>query len=112
MPDDWAGIFSYGAGGDYGNSLSLFTNPDNEILAGGYEISVGEFQGSISSDTWYHAVALYDGTNVRLYINGQQTAYSPETLGIELSALKIGNTTAASMYLAGARIYKRALSVG
>lgn len=35
--------------------------------------------GNLSEDTWYHVAATYDGSNMRIYLNGTQIASTPKT---------------------------------
>ncbi|MFA5105921.1 MAG: LamG domain-containing protein [Candidatus Micrarchaeia archaeon] len=79
---------------------------------------------NLSANTWYHVVGTYDGTTIRLYLQGNQVATSP--MGGSLfytysNALCIGSepyqvdcTNGGSNYFNGTidevRIYNRALS--
>ncbi|NLG00848.1 MAG: LamG domain-containing protein, partial [Lentisphaerae bacterium] len=57
--------------GCYGNDTRFF------FCAGG---SSGlEYASNLMAGVWYHTVGVYDGTNARLYVNGQLQASAPHT---------------------------------
>jgi hypothetical protein len=71
---------------------------------------------ALAVNTWSHLAFTYDGTTMRLYINGTQVASAAET-GLAMtsaSPLRIGGNTIWSEWFAGliddARIYNRALT--
>ncbi|HEY6504384.1 MAG TPA: Ig-like domain-containing protein [Chitinophagaceae bacterium] len=71
----------------------------------------------LALNTWTHIASTYDGTTMRLYINGVQVSTFATTGNITVTTnpLRIGGTTAlAAQYFAGrideVRIYNRALS--
>ena len=70
---------------------------------------------AISAGQWYHVAGTNDGTNLKLYINGQlkDSATSTGFLGVSSNAY-IGHGPASSLYYNGliddVRIYNRALS--
>ena len=67
-------------------------------------------------NTWTHLAATYDGTTVRLYVNGAQVASRAVTGNLISStgALRIGGNTIWGEYFSGlideVRIYNRALT--
>jgi len=76
---------------------------------------------SISTNKWYHTVSIYDGTNIKLYLNGVADSSTPKTGNLSGSGcLQIaryndgGCTTGVSSYFNGlldeTRIYKGVLS--
>ena len=85
------------------------------ILGGVY----GEVYGTaaLTANTWAHLAVAYDGTTMRLYVNGVQVASHAQTGAIATSTnpLQIGGDSLYGQYFAGrideARIYNRALSV-
>jgi glucose/arabinose dehydrogenase/chitodextrinase len=67
-------------------------------------------------NTWSHLAVTYDGSTIRLYVNGAQVASRAETGAIEVSAnpLQIGGDNIYGQYFQGiideVRVYNRALS--
>jgi hypothetical protein len=73
--------------------------------------------GVISQNTWYHAAATYDGTRMRLYLDGVEIGSVAKAGAISSTAaapINIGRSPDGSNYLHGAvddlRVYSRALS--
>lgn len=73
--------------------------------------------GNLAANTWYHVAAVYDGSAMRLYLNGTQVGSVAKTGTIATSSsvtANIGRNPDAYGYLSGAlddvRIYQRALS--
>jgi hypothetical protein len=70
----------------------------------------------LSSNTWYHLVIIYDGANVRLYLNAVQDKVLPHTGDIDVKTgdINIGVFNSDTDYFNGAidevKIYNRALS--
>ena len=72
--------------------------------------------GNLPLNTWYYAVATYDGATMRLYLNGVQVGSIAKTGAVATSAavpVSIGRSPEGSNYASGAlddvRIYNRAL---
>jgi glucose/arabinose dehydrogenase/PKD repeat protein len=71
---------------------------------------------SLAPNTWTHLATTYDGTAVRLYVNGIQVSSSPATgtIATSASALQIGGDSLFGQYFAGSidevRVYNVALS--
>ncbi len=69
---------------------------------------------------WYHLVGTYDGTDIKMYLNGQMEGISSSTGNINVNdhALAIGNNADGSTdrptygYYDDVRVYSRALSAG
>jgi hypothetical protein len=75
--------------------------------------------GTLPLNTWYHAVATYDGSTMRLYLNGVQVGSAAKAGTLATSAsvpVAMGRSPEGSNYLQGAlddvRLYNRALTAG
>jgi hypothetical protein len=75
--------------------------------------------GNLPVNTWYHAVATYNGSTMRLYLNGVEVGSVAKTGATATSAsvpVSIGRSPEGSNYAHGAiddvRIYDRALAAG
>ena len=81
-------------------------------------IFLGEVYGTavLPVNAWTHLAATYDGTTMRLYVNGVQVASRPQTGNIATSTnpLQIGGDSIYGQYWSGrideVRVYNRALS--
>lgn len=86
--------------------------------------AAGSFTGTtattaISTNTWYHIAAQYDGTNRKAFLNGAQdasaaasmTAVSSPVLAIGADPTNVGRTLPAGARCADFRFYSRALSL-
>jgi hypothetical protein len=71
---------------------------------------------SLSANTWYHIVGTYDGTDLKVYVNGIEDNSTSASVIPENNTnnVHIGSTTAASSFFDGkiddVRIYNRALT--
>ncbi|CRK59608.1 Cytochrome c551/c552 [Alloactinosynnema sp. L-07] len=71
---------------------------------------------ALPANTWSHLAMTYDGTTMRLYVNGTQVATAPQTAAALTSAspLRLGGNTIWSEWFSGQldniRIHSRALS--
>ena len=71
---------------------------------------------ALPTNAWSHLAMTYDGTTMRLYVNGSQVASAPQTAVAMTSnlPLRLGGNTVWSEYFSGllddVRIYNRALS--
>lgn len=105
-PDDLAYAL-YANTGKTGPSAHVFTNDAERLLK---DATV------LAADRWTHLATSYDGTTLRLYVNGVQVASAAVNGLIAASngALKIGGNTIWNEWFAGAiddvRVYKRALT--
>jgi len=91
------------------------SRPDAGMIAGGsYADAVGT--SALAANTWSYLTETYDGSTLRLYVNGTQVASVAHTGAIASStnALQIGGDTIYSQYFAGlideVRIYNVALT--
>ena len=68
--------FNTGEEGGIGARLWSYNGADkvhaNFMGEAGTSHSVTAPEGTIEADTWYHVVASYDGSGLRLYVNGNQ----------------------------------------
>lgn len=70
---------------------------------------------AINNNQWYHAVLLYDGIKVELFLNGQSKCSNPQTGTINTNAvnLMIGGNTKSEFWngsIDEVRIYNKALT--
>ena len=72
---------------------------------------------ALSTGTWYHAVGTYDGSNIRLYLNGVQATSTTQTgsLASASGALNIGRDPSNTLKLWNGlidevKVYNRAIS--
>ncbi len=73
--------------------------------------------GNLPLNTWYHATATYDGTRMRLYLNGVEVGSTAKTGAVAMNGnvpLNLGRNPDGSNYMRGTlddvRIYNRALT--
>ena len=101
-------IYFGGAGSSNPNHLAL------ERFSGGSSTVLHSIS-NLPLDTWYFAVVTYDGTNLRLYLNGvlQGTASSSGSITVD-SIMSLGATSGSGNYgnfdLADFQIYNTSLS--
>ena len=110
-------------GGYIANNLYLgplnITGPGQirfTITAGGTKQTITTAIGTISANKWHHIVGTYNGSQIRLYIDGTLITTAPLT-GMLAAAqdLQIGNYPAANHYFHGlideVRIYNQTLPI-
>ncbi len=104
------GYYAYGLYANTGSnrpSANAFVAGDDKDVRGTAAVATG---------TWTHLAAVYDGSFLRLYVNGAQSAQLAVTGSIIASTgvLRVGGNTIWGEYFAGlideVRIYNRALS--
>jgi len=80
-----------------------------------YAVSTTIF-GSSNSNIWYHVVGTYDGSNIKIYINGKLEGITPYSVGIAMGddPVTIGRDQTSANFFTGligeVRIYTRALT--
>ncbi len=100
--------------GLYANRSS--NRPNAQVFVSGADRNV-DGTTLLPLNTWSHLAATYDGTTIRLYVNGAQVGQQAQTGPIATStgALRVGGTTIWSEWFAGrideVRVYNRALTV-
>jgi hypothetical protein len=102
-----------------GLAYSLYGDENNTGPAGYMNISGDKSvtsTGALPLNTWSHVAFTYDGTTMRLYVNGVQVKSKAQTGSASVSAgmLRIGGNSVWGEYFAGmideVRVYNRALS--
>jgi hypothetical protein len=101
----------------YGMYASGFSNhPSGHVNPGTENYAVGPT--SIPTGQWTHLATTWDGTTVRLYVNGTEAASVPQTgtLPASTGQLSIGGNSIWGEYFNGTidevRVYRRALTAG
>jgi hypothetical protein len=101
----------------YGMYASGFSNhPSGHVNPGTENYAVGPT--TLPTGTWSHLATTWDGTTIRLYVNGTEVASAPQTgtLPASTGALSIGGNSIWGEYFNGTidevRVYRRALTAG
>jgi uncharacterized protein (TIGR02145 family) len=123
----WAYYTAYGGGGQSYSVITVKGAPwtwllENyldtfrfRIVAGGADVSVGDVS-THQLNVWYNVVGTYDGSNMRLYINGvlKNTVPQTGTLATNTETAKIGTWQGTDYNLTGrvsnVSIYNRVLT--
>jgi uncharacterized protein (TIGR02145 family) len=123
----WAYYTAYGGGGQSYSVITVKGAPwtwllENyldtfrfRIVAGGADVSVGDVS-THQLNVWYNVVGTYDGSNMRLYINGvlKNTVPQTGTLATNSETAKIGTWQGTDYNLTGrvsnVSIYNRVLT--
>ena len=73
--------------------------------------------GDLPQNTWYHATATYDGTRMRLYVNGVEVGSTSKSGAVAMNPnvpVNLGRNSGGGRYMKGVlddvRIYNRALT--
>jgi hypothetical protein len=123
----WAYYTAYGGGGQSYSVITvkgdpwtwLLENPFNtfrfRITAGGSDVNVADTSTHLLN-TWYNVVGTYDGSNMRIYVNGslKNTKAQTGTLATNSITAKIGTYQGTNYNLTGrianVSIYNRVLT--
>lgn len=87
-------IFSYGsatANGCFGFSNNNDTQLELYTWGGGNSI-IGNVSPVLNSSTWYHFVTCYDGTNLKIYLNGTLLRTQAKTINTQTGLFYLGAT--------------------
>jgi hypothetical protein len=118
-PTNWKSIIMKEATGFYvyGLYISASRHPAIYIVINGQEQGFEATSSTLSINTWSHLAATYDGTTLRLYVNGTQVGSQAISASIPASAgaLRIGgNSIWGTEFFKGqiddVRIYNRSLT--
>ncbi len=109
----WRDVIYKGDDNYYLEGMSPSQRP---AMGGTFSPSLVYGTAALAVNTWTHLAATYDGTTMRLYVNGAQVASRAQTGNIAISTnpLQIGGDSIYGQYFAGmideVRIYNRALT--
>jgi lysophospholipase L1-like esterase len=121
----WWQKTSNSAGSDF-YAWSWGLGVGTSIQAGMYQNKLFVYNGSslliqssvaVNDGAWHHGAATYDGTTVRLYLDGTQVVTTTITLGtIKNGRFRVATPSTSSSFwpgsLTGIRVYSAALSAG
>ena len=111
----WRDVITKGTNDIY--HLTGSSDDSTPALGGTFSPSVLRGTSSLPLNAWTHLAGTYDGTTMRLYVNGVHVSTQAQTGPIQTStaALTMGGDALHGQYFAGfideVRIYNRALSV-
>lgn len=102
------GVFSYGAPIQY-QTFGMYLGSDGSPVFQGYAYDTG-FAAPAAAGIWHHAVVVFDGTNMGIYIDGVLRGSAPRTSLNTPSgtAFYLGNSV--NMTYDDLKIYTRALT--
>ena len=115
----WQAVINKEQPGGFGAAYYLAANSDlNQPELAVYTTDWHKLYGgpSLSANQWIHLAGTYDGTTLRLYVNGNQVSSQPQAGGIDVTngVLRIGGNSYWGEFFQGrideVRIYNRALS--
>ena len=101
-------IFSYGTAAA-NKTFGMYIQDTGRPVFQAYGTDAVFGTDSFAINTWHHAVLTYDGTNVRVYMNGILQDTKPYTLNTSSSAIKFGNNSN-TVSLDDLKIYNLALT--
>jgi PKD repeat protein len=115
----WQAVINKEQPGGFGAAYYLAANSDlNQPEVAIYTTDWYKLYGgpALSANQWVHLVGTYDGSTMKLYVNGSQVSSQPQAGGIDVTSgvLRIGGNSYWGEFFKGRideiRIYNRALS--
>ena len=104
-------------GHDWSLGLSSGRRLRFRLRSNGVTATLTASSGDLPRDTWYHAAATYDGTRMRLYVNGVEVGSASKSGAVAMRPsvpINLGRKPSNSEYMKGilddVRIYNRALT--
>ena len=110
--------FVYGSCSSTGDAFGVYLDASEDLHFWGCAAADFDTNTLVSTNVWHHVMATYDGTDVRVYLDGVQVgATTARTLTVGSSAWNVGSATGldpANYYYKGKmddiRIYNRAIT--
>ena len=106
--DGWLGIMANGQQGGPWETYGLFVNRGGTFLYAtvfldGAHVTQQTASGAIGPDTWHHVCSTWDGSNVRIYVDGNLELEQARTGALTPTgrALRIGHRIGSSHYFTG-----------
>lgn len=101
-------IFVYGTNSNY-HRFGVYIGPNGNPIFHAYG-NDKDFGGSYAANTWHHAVVTYDGSTIKMYMNGTLIGSQAYTLNTGNSVFSIGSGAASIVTIDDLKIYDSALS--
>lgn len=117
----WRTVINKEQPNGFGAAYYLAANSDlNQPEGAVYTTAWNKLYGGpvVNANQWTHLATTYDGSTLRLYVNGAQVSSRPQTGGIDVTTgvLRIGGNDYWGEFFKGyideVRVYNRALSAG
>lgn len=111
----------YGKSTSVDRSFRAFISSNNftfKVEVGGVDKGASVLNSIVNTNEWYHIVGIYDGTNIKAYVNTVETIGDAATGDINTSADDLnvgvyswsGKASYFNGFIADVRIYNRALT--
>lgn len=93
----YPGLFSYGAASQY-NTFGVYLTPNGSVVFQGNNYD-HDFLTPYAANVWRHLVITYDGTNVKIFMNGTLAGtIARPLLNTTVSNFRLGNNTVAIQF--------------